>query len=86
MIRRIASNRNAAADRRHLKNVAVLLLPHHWQRGPCRILDAVEARIHDSLEIFRAHLLERRKLPISGVVLKLLIMSPHELNRNVPLD
>jgi hypothetical protein len=48
--------------------VAVLLLPHHWHRGPCRVHDAVEASIHDSPEIFRAHLLERCKLPITGIV------------------
>jgi hypothetical protein len=61
-------HREAAADRRHLKDVAVLLRPHHWHRGPCRVHDTVEARIHDSLEIFRAHLLGRLKLPITGIV------------------
>src|SRR6267142_814404 len=68
VMRRITGNREATTDRRHLKDVTALLLAHHWHGGAYCIHHAVEACIHDGLEILRTHLLEGRKLPITGIV------------------
>src|SRR5882762_8952104 len=68
VIRRIAGNREATTDRRHLKDVTALLLAHYWHGGACCVHHAVKACVHDSPEILRAHLLERRKLPITSIV------------------
>src|SRR5258706_2255046 len=65
MIRRIAGNREATTDRRHLEDVTALLLAHHWHGGTCGIHHAIEAGVDDSLEVLRTHLLERCKLPIT---------------------
>src|SRR6266853_6926505 len=68
VIRRIARNRVAATDRRHLKDVTALLLAHHWDSSACCVHHTVKACVHDSSEVFRTHLLERRKLPKTGIV------------------
>src|SRR6266446_10668149 len=68
VIRRIARNRVAATDRRHLKDVTAFLLTHHRHRGARCVHHAVKACVHDRLEVLRTHLLERRKLPITGIV------------------
>src|SRR6266404_6011905 len=68
VIRRIAGNRVAATDRRHLKDVTALLLTHHWDSSACCVHHTVKACVHDSSEVLRTHLLERRKLPKSGIV------------------
>src|SRR6266404_5124164 len=68
VIRRIAGNRVAATDRRHLKDVTALLLTHHWDSSACCVHHTVKACVHDRLEVFRTHLLERRKLPKTGIV------------------
>src|SRR5260370_6727548 len=68
VVRRIARNGVAATDRRHLKDVTALLLTHHRHRGACCVHYAVKACVHDRLEVLRTHLLERRKLPITGIV------------------
>ena len=68
VIRRIAGNPAATAGRRHLKDVTALLLAHHWHGRARCVDDAVEACVHNSLKILPAHLLERRKLPITSVV------------------
>src|SRR6202011_4116747 len=68
VIRRIARNSVATADRRHLKDVAAFLLTHPRHRGACCLHHAVKACVHDRLEVVRTHLLERRKLPITGIV------------------
>src|ERR1700719_2146198 len=68
VIRRISGNREATTDRGHLKDVTAFLLPHHWYRGACCVHHAVEAGVHDRLEVLRTHLLERRKLPIASIV------------------
>ena len=68
MVRRVAGNCQAAPDGRYLKDVAALLFAHHWDGGARRVHNAVEAGIHHCLEIFRTHLLERRKLSVTGIV------------------
>src|SRR5467141_332688 len=68
VIRRIARNRVATTDRRHLEDVTALLLTHYRHRGACRVHHAVKACVHDRLEVLRTHLLERRKLPIACVI------------------
>src|SRR6266850_2261502 len=68
VIRRIAGNREATTDRGHLKDVTAFLLAHHWYSGARCVNGAVKACVHDSLEVFRTHLLERRKLSITGIV------------------
>jgi len=66
VIRRITGNRQAATGRRHLKDVAVPLPAHHWHGGACGVHHIVEACVNDSLEILGTHLLEGRKLPVTG--------------------
>ena len=68
MIRRIARDRVAATDRRHLKDVTAFLLTHHRHSGARGVHHAVKACVHDRLEVLRTHLLERRKLPIACVI------------------
>src|SRR5467141_3855039 len=68
VIRRVARNRVAATDRRHLKYVTAFLLTHHWHCGARGVHHAVKACVHDCLEVLRTHLLERRKLPIACVI------------------
>src|SRR5882724_4369293 len=68
VIRRVARNRVAATDRRHLKDVTTPLLAHHWHGRAGCIHHAVKACVHDRLEVFRTHLLERRKVPIACVI------------------
>src|SRR4029077_19340102 len=68
VIRRIARNREATTDRRHLKDVTALLLAHQWHGGACCVHHAIKACVHDRLEVLRTHLLERRKLPITSIV------------------
>src|SRR6266850_3866266 len=68
VIRRIARNRVAATDRRHLKDVTAFLLTHHRHRCACCVHHTVKACVHDRLEVLRTHLLERRKLSIPGIV------------------
>src|SRR3984893_2771764 len=68
VIRRIAGNRKATTDRRYLKDVTALLPAHHWHDGACCVHHAVKACVHDSLEVLRTHLLERRKLPITSII------------------
>src|SRR6266852_4115421 len=68
VVRRIARNGVAATDRRYLKDVTAFLLTHHRHRGACCVHYAVKACVHDRLEVLRTHLLERRKLPITGIV------------------
>src|SRR6267154_559038 len=68
VIRRIAGNRVAATDRRHLKDVTALPLTHHWDSSACCVHHTVKACVHDSSEVLRTHLLERRKLPKTGIV------------------
>jgi hypothetical protein len=71
VIRRIASNRKATTDRRHLKDVTAFLPTDHWHGGARCIHHPVEAGVHDSLEVLCTHLLERRKLQ-SGEIKDLL--------------
>src|SRR6266850_2287281 len=66
VIRRISGTGDAATDRRDLKDVTAPLLAHHRDGGACRVHHAVKACVHDGLEVFRTHLLEWRKLSISG--------------------
>src|SRR5258706_15154565 len=68
VIRSIAGNRQATTDRRYLKDVTALLFAHHWYGRARCVNDAVEACVHDSLEVLPPHLLERSKLPITGIV------------------
>src|SRR5216683_206307 len=68
VIRRITGNREATTDRGHLKDVTAPPLAHHWHGRSCCVHHAVEACVHHSLEVLRTHLLERRKLPITGIV------------------
>src|SRR6266481_2677198 len=68
VIRRIARNRVAATDRRYLKDVTAFLLTHHRHRGACCVHHAVEACVHDRLEVLPTDLLEGRKLSITGIV------------------
>src|SRR6266436_3985970 len=68
VIRRISGNREATTDRGHLKDVTAFLLPHHWDSSACCVHHTVKACVHDSSEVLRTHLLERRKLPKSGIV------------------
>src|ERR1700732_3353767 len=68
VIRRIARNREATTDRRHLKDVTALLLAHHWHGGARCVHHPVKACVHDGSEILRAHLLEWRKLAITSIV------------------
>src|ERR1700682_3602885 len=68
VIRRIARNRVATTDRRHLKDVTAFLLTHHRDRGACCVHHAIKACVHDRLEVLRTHLLEGRKLSITGIV------------------
>src|SRR3979411_2435711 len=65
VIRRIAGNREAATDRRHLKDVTALLLAHDWHGSACCVHHAIKACVHDRLEVLCTHLLEWRKLPIT---------------------
>src|ERR1700674_3956982 len=68
VIRRIARNREATTDRRHLKDVTGLLLAHHWHGGARGVHRTVKAGVHDRLKVLRTHLLKRRKLPITSIV------------------
>src|SRR6267143_3093793 len=68
VIGRIAGNREATTDRRHLKDVTAFLLTHHRHGGACCVHHAVKACVHDRLEVLRTHLLEGRKLPIACVI------------------
>src|SRR5713101_8663700 len=68
VVRRISRNGVATTDRRYLKDVTAFLLTHHRHRGACCVHHAVEACVHDRLEVLRTHLLERRKLSITGIV------------------
>ena len=68
VVRRIAGNRQAASDGRHLKDVAALLFAHHRDSGAGGVHNAVEASIHHCLKVFRTHLLERRKLSETGII------------------
>src|SRR5258706_380173 len=68
VIWRISAVCNAATHRRHLKYVTALLLAHYRYGGARCVNHAVEARVHNRLEVLSAHLLERRNLPISGVI------------------
>src|SRR5260221_12539278 len=68
VIRRISGNREATADRGHLKDVTAFLLPHHWYRGARCVHHAVKAGVHDSLEVLRAHPPEWRKLSTACVI------------------
>src|SRR5258708_6684260 len=68
VIWRIAAVSDAATDRRHLKDVTALLLAHYRYGGTRCVNHAVETRVRDRLEVLRAYLLERRNLPITGIV------------------
>src|SRR6266850_809708 len=68
VIRRIAGNREATTDRGHLKDVTALLSAHYGDAGARCVHHAVKAGVHDGLEVLRTHLLERRKLPVAGIV------------------
>src|ERR1700738_2460970 len=68
VIWRIAAVSNAATDRRNLKDVTALLFAHYRYGGARCVNHAVETRVHDRLEVLRAYLLERRNLPITGIV------------------
>ncbi len=57
------------------------LLTHHRHRGACCVYHAVKACVHDRLEVLRAHLLERRKLPVTGIVDQRLLRIPNFLIR-----
>jgi hypothetical protein len=58
----------ATTDRRHLKDVTAFLLAHDWYGGPSCVHHAVEAGVHDSLEVLRTYLLEGRNLPVTRIV------------------
>src|SRR6202521_5682190 len=60
VIRRVARNREATTDRRHLKDVTPLLLAHHWHGGARGVNRPVTACIHDRLGILRTHLFHPR--------------------------
>src|ERR1700681_770676 len=68
VIWRIAAVSDAATDRRPLKDVTALLFAHYRYGGARCVNHAVETRVHDRLEVLRAYLLERRKVPITGIV------------------
>src|SRR6266481_5731635 len=68
VIRRIAGNREPTTDRRYLKDVTALLLAHHWHGGARGVHHAIEARVHDGLEVLRTHLLEWSKLAVTSIV------------------
>src|SRR6202040_3293112 len=68
VIWRIAAVRDAATDRRHLKDVTAPLLAHYRYSGARRVNHAVEARVHDRLEVLCAYLLEWRNQPIARIV------------------
>src|SRR5258708_4586305 len=67
VIRRVAGNREATTDRRHLKDVTAFLLAHHWYSGARCVNGAVKACVHDSPEVFRTHLLQPPKLSITRI-------------------
>ena len=68
VVLRIAGNRQTAPDGRHLKDIAALLPAHHRDGGAGGVHNAVKASIHHCLEVFRAHLLERRNLSVTGII------------------
>src|ERR1700731_920913 len=82
VIRRVAGNPEATADRRHLKDVTALLLAHHRSGGTGGVHHPAKARVHDGLEILRTHLLERCNLPVTSIVDEH-VQTPEALHRQL---
>lgn len=68
VVRRVAGNRDASANRRNLQDPAALLPTHQRNGSSRRVNQSVKASVNHSLEVARGHLLERRELPISGII------------------